>query len=233
MTAHRHTLGHEHDHEPVYGLPEVPPPDERILWQGAPDWRALAVRAFHVRKLIAYFGVILAARGAVVLAEGGSAWEAARAVTWLAPLALLGIGLMLLLAWFSARTTAYTLTNRRVVMRIGIVLTLSINLPFKRIAAADLSAGPYGSGDIALALSGRDRIAFLQLWPHARAWRLTRPEPTLRCLPDATAVARLLAQHWSQTTGQEVQAIDAASALGTSPAASGNRVPAGAALAGR
>ena len=34
---------------------------------------------------------------------------------------------------FAARTTLYTLTDRRVVMRIGIVLTVAYNLPLVRI----------------------------------------------------------------------------------------------------
>ena len=229
MKAHRHSAGHEHEFEPVHGLPEVPPADERILWQGAPDWRALAVRAFHVRKLLVYFAAMLALRGTVVLGDGGGALDAARAVATLAPLALLGIVLMLVLAWLSARTTAYTLTDRRIVMRIGIVLTLSLNLPLRRIAAADLSASPRGSGDIALALAGRDRVAWLQLWPHARPWRFARPEPTLRCVPDGAAVARLLAQAWSQATGFEAPA-----AATRSPAANtgaGHRLSGDAALA--
>ena len=96
----------EHEHEPVHGLPEELPADERVLWQGAPDWRALAIRAFHVRKLVVYFALMLALRGSVVLADGGSALDAIRAVATLAPLALLGIGLTLLIAWLSARSTA-------------------------------------------------------------------------------------------------------------------------------
>ncbi len=191
----------EHEYEPAHGLPELLPADEHVLWQGAPDWRALAVRAFHLRKLVVYFAVMLALRASAVLADGGGALDALRSVATLAPLALLGLALTLGLAWLSARTTAYTLTNRRVVMRIGIVLTLSFNLPLKRIAAADLAAAPRGTGDIALALAGDDRIAWLQLWPHARPWHLTKPQPMLRCVPDGDAVARLLAQAWSQATG--------------------------------
>ena len=203
----------EHEHEPVHGLPEELPADERVLWQGAPDWRALAIRAFHVRKLVVYFALMLALRGSVVLADGGSALDAIRAVATLAPLALLGIGLTLLIAWLSARSTAYTLTNRRVVMRIGIVLTLSFNLPLKRIAAAEMAPAPRGSGDIALDLAGTDRIAWLQLWPHARPWHLAKPQPMLRCVPQGAQVAQLLAQSWSQVTGLDVQPIDAAEVL--------------------
>jgi Bacterial PH domain len=195
----------EHEHEPVHGLPEELPANERVLWQGAPDWRALAVRAFHVRKLVIYFALMLALRGSAVLADGGSALDAVRAVATLAPLALLGIALTLLIAWLSARSTAYTLTNRRVVMRIGIVLTLSFNLPLRRIAAAEMAEAPRGTGDIAIELAGNDRIAWLQLWPHARPWRVRKPQPMLRCVPQGAQVAQLLAQSWSQATGLDAQ----------------------------
>lgn len=204
----------EHEHEPVHGLPEELPADERVLWQGSPDWRALAVRAFHVRKLIVYFALMLALRGSVVLADGGSALDAVRAVATLAPLALLGIGLTLLIAWLSARSTAYTLTNRRVVMRIGIVLTLSLNLPLRRLEAADLKLHTGEHGDISLRLLKPDHIAYLHLWPHARPWRLARPEPTLLCLPGAQAVARRLTDAWQAlgTSGT----LDATQAAATS-----------------
>lgn len=208
--VHRHSLGHEHEFEPVHGLPEVPPEGERILWQGAPDWRALAIRAFHVRKLAIYFVLMLALRAAVVLGDGGSVADAAHALVPLLPLALLGVALPAVLAWLSARTTAYTLTNRRVVMRVGIVLTLTFNLPYRRIAAADLSSAPRGSSDIALALVGRERIGWMQLWPHARPWHFAAPQPMLRCVPQGEAVAALLAQAWSEATGQDVQPTIAA-----------------------
>ena len=198
----------EHEHEPMTGLPELLPAGEHVVWHGSPDWRALAVRAFHVRQLVVYFAVMLALRGVVVAADGGSALAVLRAVATLAPLALLGIGLTVLIAWLSARSTVYTLTDRRVVMRIGIVLTLSFNLPLKRIAAADVAHAPRGTTDIALDLAGNDRIAWLQLWPHARPWHLAKPQPMLRCLPQGAQVARLLAQAWSGVTGLDAQAVD-------------------------
>ena len=54
MTPH-----HEHEFEAAPGLPERLPAGERILWQGAPDWRALALHAFHVRKLAIYFAAMM------------------------------------------------------------------------------------------------------------------------------------------------------------------------------
>lgn len=207
----------EHEDEPVYGLPEVPPAGEHVIWQGAPDWKALAIRAFHVRKLAVYFALMLLLRAAVTLADGGTALQALRDVALLLPLPLTGLALVLVLAWLSARSTVYTLTNRRVVMRIGIVLTLSFNLPLRCIAAADMARAPRGTGDIALTLAGQDRIAYLQLWPHARPWQLRRPQPMLRCLPEPEAVAQLLAAQWSQLNGM---AVPAGAAQAQAPAAS-------------
>jgi hypothetical protein len=195
------TTPSEHEFEAAPGLPEPLPQGERLLWQGSPDWRALARRAFHVRKLAAYFALMLALRGAAKLADGGTAGDALLAVLWLAPVALLGLGLVVLLAWLSARSAVYTITDRRVVMRIGIVLTVTFNLPFRAIESADLRADTDGFGDIPLTLKGPDRIAYLHLWPHARPRRLGRPQPMLRSIPRAAEVARVLSSAWAQRNG--------------------------------
>lgn len=191
----------EHETEPVYGLPEALPPGEHILWQGAPRWQSLALRAFHVRKLAIYFGALLAWRGAAVLGDGGSAAEALRAVAWLAPLALAAVGIVAALAWFSSRSTVYTITDQRVVMRIGIVLTLTLNLPFRVIEAAGLRTYPDGTGDLPLSLAGKDKIAVIHLWPHARPWCFARPEPMLRAIPDPVRVGELLSRAIAAATG--------------------------------
>lgn len=203
MKGHRHTAGHEHEYEPQRGLPEALPAGETLLWQGSPDFRAMARRVFHVRKLVAYFALMLALRGIVAYADGATAIDALVSAAWLLPLAAIGLGLVTLIAWLSARGTVYTLTDKRVVMRIGIVLTVTYNLPLQRIARADLSLMADGHGDIALALAGKDRIAWMQLWPHARPWRLARPEPSLRAVPQATQVAQRLTEAWSAATGRQ------------------------------
>jgi hypothetical protein len=221
---------HEHEFEPVRGLPEVLPAGEQMLWQGSPDWRTLARRAFHVRKLVVYFAALVALRVAVVASGASTAGDLLVAALWMLLLGATAIGLMTLMAWLSARATVYSITDRRVVMRIGIVLTLTFNIPFKRIEAAGLHLDANGTGDLPLTLSGEDRIAWLHLWPHARAWRLARPEPMLRCVPQAADVARLLAQAWSRSTGVALngQAIGDAELAGRQHAA-----PARAVLAGR
>ena len=196
--------GHEHEFEPQYGLPERLPAHERILWQGSPDAGELARSAFHLRKLAVYFGVLIAMRGAAVMAEGGSAVDAAWSLMWPCLLAATGLGAVALLAWLTARTAVYTVTDRRVVMRIGIVLTLTFNLPLRMVESAALRPGRDGHGDIVLRLKGPDRIAWLHLWPHARPWRLARPEPMLRSIPQAAAVAARLSSAWSEVTGVAV-----------------------------
>jgi hypothetical protein len=202
MKAHRHfATGHEHEFEPQRGLPEALPAGERLLWQGSPDWKMLARRAFHLRKLALYFAAMLALRLAFVLGDGGSLLDALRAAAGPLALAALALSLVALLAWLSARAAVYTLTDKRVVMRIGIVLTLTFNLPYKRIAAAGLHLDAGGTGDLPLTLLPGDHIAWLHLWPHARPWKLARPEPMLRSVPDAQRVARLLSQAWSAATG--------------------------------
>jgi Bacterial PH domain len=193
--------GHEHEFEAAHGLPEPLPKGEHILWQGAPDFSDLAVRVFHIRKVAIYFAVLVAARGVFLASSGVNAMTTMAGMLIPAALAITALGALAVLAWLTARTTAYTLTDQRVVMRIGIVLTLTFNLPFKRIETAGLQLTPKGFGDIPLALRGGDRIGWLNLWPHARAWHIAKPEPMLRCLPHAKAVATQLQSAWAHATG--------------------------------
>lgn len=176
------------------GLPERLPADERMLWQGAPDWRVLARQAFHVRKLVAYFGLIVTWVAASGVADGMSPAAVALNALQAAALGTVPVLLVVLYAAIVARTSVYTITDRRLVMRIGIALPVTINLPFNRIETAEVKGHKDGSGDISLALGKGDRLAYPVLWPHARPWRLNRTEPTLRSLRDVQPVARLLAR---------------------------------------
>lgn len=208
----------EHEVEAAPGLPEPLPSSERLLWQGSPDWRRIALEAFHVRKVAIYFAAILLARAGFVLSDGGGAVKAAIAVLWLLPLVCFALGSLLALAWMTGRTTIYTITSKRVVMRIGIVLTVTFNLPFKHIAGAGLRLARDGVGDIPLQLTAGDRIGFLHLWPHVRPWKIARPEPMLRALPDAQRVAGILSDAWRAAAG-------ARAATGPAPAAGPSSAP--------
>jgi hypothetical protein len=180
--------------DPLRGLPEPLPPGERILWQGAPDWRILARSTFHTRGLVFYFVAILIARGITVWSGEHSAERAAIAVLWLAPLPVLALAMLYTMAWLIARTTVYTVTTRRVVMHIGVVLDLTLNLQFQAIEGAALRKGSGASGDIAVTLSAPNKIAYVHLWPHARPWQIARPQPLLRSIPDVAAVGAILAE---------------------------------------
>ncbi len=208
MNVHHH--GHEHEFEPQHGLPERLPSGETILWQGSPQAAALGRHAFHLRKLALYFAVLLVAGLAPLLLAGASLADMLHTVRWLLPLAVLGLASVALLAWMTARTTVYTLTNRRMVMRLGIVLTVTFNVPLRSVASANLREHGDGSGDIALGLSGNTRIAYLQLWPSVRPWRIGRPEPMLRGVADARQVSAMLQQAWALETGLAAAATPAA-----------------------
>jgi hypothetical protein len=194
--------GHEHEFEAAYGLPEPLPKGESILWQGAPDFADLAVRVFHMKKVTIYFILLMLVRGFYLYSLDAAAMTILAGLLIVAGLALVAMIALGVLAWLTARTTAYTLTDQRIVMRIGIVLTLTFNLPLKRIETAGLLLTGKGFGDIPLALGSGDRIGWLNLWPHARPWRLAKPEPMLRCIPDAQAFAAMLQKAWLQATGK-------------------------------
>ena len=188
----------EYEFEEVRGLPGRLPKGEDILWQGAPDWRTLARRVFHVRTVAVYFGLLIVGRGVASVAIDGTELGTAVVSALFATLpALIGLGLLLGLAWWHARTTVYTITTKRVVLRYGIAVQLAINLPFKEVLSAALKELPRGHGEIPLTMGGTGRLAYLHLWPHARPLHIRRPEPMLRCVPNAVEVARLLTDAWA------------------------------------
>ena len=195
------SLGHEYEFEPQFGLPERLPDDEFIVWQGSPDIGALANSAFHLKKIGFYFAVLIVACAWPALESGAGLMAVVSAVKWIVPLTVIAMASVWLLAWFTARTTVYTVTSKRVVMRLGIVLTVSFNLPFKQIASADVRVLKDGFGDITLALQGSDSIAWVHLWPSVRPWRISKPEPTLRAVPHVQTVSDKLRQAWTQSTG--------------------------------
>jgi len=203
--------GHEYEFEPQFGLPERLPSDEFIVWQGSPDVRALATSAFHFNKLAFYFAALILVSAWPALESGSGFMAILMSIKWIAPLAVIGMVTVWLLASLTARTTVYTITNKRVVMRLGIVLTVSFNLPLKQVASADVRVLTKGLGDITLALKGSDRIGWVHLWPSVRPWRITKPEPTLRAIPDVELVAEKLREVWTQRTGQTANATAASS----------------------
>jgi len=180
--------------ESLRSLPERLPKGERLLWQGAPDWRRLALNVFHIRGLALYFGAIIAYCLVAAAMDGTPLQDAALSTAKLSGAALAPIGFLTVYAWLVGRSTTYLITDQRVVMQFGLALPMTINLPFRKIESAELKLRANGFGDISLLLNSGDRLAYLVLWPHARPWRLGRSEPTFRAIPDVGRVGQLLAR---------------------------------------
>ncbi len=176
--------------EPVPGLPELPPEGERILWQGRPNWWALTKRATAFWWVMGYFAFLAAWRFVAVvdLVPLGQALALTAPFLILAGLVAALLGLTTVI---QARATMYTVTNRRVVLRVGAALTVTLNLPYTKIASAELDLRSDGTGTIAFNTIGDVRLAYLVLWPHVRPWRFPA-QPALRCIDDAQDIANLL-----------------------------------------
>lgn len=204
----------EHEFEAQLGLPEKLPKGESILWQGAPNFKAVVVRVFHIRALLLYFGILLSYRLVSGLYDGEVLASLAMSLLWMGLLSATCLGLVAYLAHLVCATTLYTLTDRRIVMRVGIVLTMTFNFPLKKIQSAGLSAGKDGVGDIPLKLELNTKIAMFHLWPHAKPGKWANPEPMMRCIADSKAVAAILTNAWAKANQIDVaqQAIRPASA---------------------
>ena len=205
----------EHDYEPFPGLPAPLPADEAILWQGAPDWKTLARRAMRARLVSAWFALLIVWGVAGGMADGTPPGELAVSAARLAGLAVVAVALLALFAWLASRTTLYTITSRRVVLRFGIALPITIQIPFSRMQAAGLRAWADGTGDISVSLAPGERLAYLVLCPHARPWTFGRAQPSFRSIPDAAAVAQILGRALAASASQPARAV-------TTPAPAGN-----------
>ena len=179
--------------EPIEGLPELLPKGEVILWQGRPNWLRLTIESLNLWWVIGYFGLLAAWRFLTVIdyMPIGTAFSASIPFLFVAAfvgLLLCGVG------YIQAKETLYTITNRRVVMRIGAALTLTLNLPFTKIDNAAVAKKRGGFGNIAFETSGDTKFSYFVLWPHARSWYFGKPQPTLKCIPDIETVSSILGE---------------------------------------
>jgi hypothetical protein len=167
--------------------------DETVLWQGRPTIAGLARSTFHIRAIMGYFAVLAAWNLASSHADGFRANAAFIAAAWVVVPALVAAAVIYAMAFVFVATTHYTITNKRVIMQLGVALPIALTLPLRRIIAADVKLNADGSGDIPLAL-GEQKLAYLLLWPHARPWRFKDAQPMLRAIPEARDVAVVLSQ---------------------------------------
>jgi hypothetical protein len=178
----------------IAGMEGELPPGEEIIWQGKPNWRSLARRMYHADLVAAYFAIIIAGvvlDGIIVHASP------IHVIEWVLPLLVGGmatVGLVLLFAWLTARTTQYTITTRRVVIRFGIALSAVLAIPHRLVGELAVRVHGDHTGDIPLRLKPGQRLALHKVWPHVRGFSLTAPQPMLRGVPQAAVVGSLLSR---------------------------------------
>jgi hypothetical protein len=128
-----------------------------------------------------------------------------------------GAGLMITLAllglWID-RTTVYTITSERVVVRYGMAMQMTVNFPFRVIREATLKVFKSGSGNVNLNLMPGHGVAWLILWPHVRPWRWLRTQPMLRGVPEARTAAEVLAKALAAHATRDLQSAEAARSEG-------------------
>ncbi len=168
----------EYEDEPIPGLPGRLPPGETIIWQGAPEWRGVARGVFHVRAVLIWFLFV----ASLAFVAGGTGIIGALTTLGVAGL---GLGVLAVLARAQAKSTIYTLTNRRVVLRFGVALPKCVNVPLALVGRADAKPAGAGIVDVSLTPTVRFPLAYLQMWPHVRPWKFGSPQPMLRAVPEA------------------------------------------------
>ena len=182
-----------------------------------PEWRALARHALHLHGLAAYLAILVASVGVAGAVRGETARTVATHTALAAAVAAVPVGLAVVYAWLAARNAAYTITNRRVVIRLGVAVQMTLNLPFAQIDGANLAAHSDGTGDIALQMTkGAKGLGWVIMWPHARPWHLAQAQPMLRAMPDATQAGQILARAFAEFTETAVSVAPATRKVDTS-----------------
>lgn len=175
----------------VRGVSEALPPGEQILWEGAPNARALARHLFFIRPLSAYLGAMVLWWVAVNRTQINTE-------TFWATLGLqlLLVGSVIGGAWMLSRSiangTIYAITDRRIVMRFGVIFPLTINVPLHYVEGASAREFPDRTGQIAVQLTKKESIAWIVLFPHVRPFEFSQPQPLLRGLMDPVKVGEIL-----------------------------------------
>jgi hypothetical protein len=187
--------GHTHEFEPTFGFPESLPASEKVLWQGSPCAWLIARRIFFLPHLFFYF-LIVSCLALGVNSEVLTLKDILIKFLSYMSLGMVAIFLLIAISYLISSTTVYSVTDKRVVFRIGIVLNLSLNIPFGKIETAACKVYPDKSGDISLNLVPDNKIAYLHLWPHCRPWFFSSPRPRLSCLKDVEVVASSLTSSW-------------------------------------
>ncbi|MEM9383735.1 MAG: photosynthetic complex putative assembly protein PuhB [Pseudomonadota bacterium] len=177
------------------GIPFELPQGERLLWQGRPIKDRLARELFHVRAIALVALACMAWKVISGLNQGLAVSDLLQSVSAILLGAVLLLGTLYGYAVLMARSTIFSITDKRVIIRDGVFVRKYWNVPFgqiRNVSYRSYASGP--SGEICLEVESGGEMGYLMLWPYARPWRISSPQPLLRALEDGEAVARLLGQ---------------------------------------
>ncbi len=184
----------EFEQEPVKGIPGLMPASETLVWQGTPTWRSTFIHVLHLRWIAGYFAAIMTWRAYSHISSGNGIEVALSSAAWLGFLGLIVAGLLAGLALMIVRTTVYSITSKRVIIRYGLVVPIAVNIPFAKIEGADVQSFADGSGEIPLQIGGGEQFAYWMMWPHVRRWHFMAPQPMFRSIAEPVKVAAILAK---------------------------------------
>jgi membrane protein YdbS with pleckstrin-like domain len=193
--------------EPVPGLPKRLPEGEAMLWQGSPDWKTFAVNVFHFRKIAIYLAILVGWQVVTAVYDGRTLAESVSRGVLFTSMSLVALAIVAGAARLYAKSCVYTITTRRLVIRHGAALPVTVNIPYALVEGVDLQPLAGGRGNIALTLKASERASLFALWPSIRPWQWRQPQPAFRCVPCAAEVARLMARAIAQTAEGEVKAV--------------------------
>ena len=182
-------------------------PPERVLWEGRPTWPSILRHVFHLRALTLYFVAVVIWQIVDAMSAGEPANNLLASTVGFAGLALGCLAILSMMAWLIWRTTTYLITDRRIVLRFGVALPATLDVPLNLVQNASVTVHSDGTGDIAFELPKDQRIAPLLLWPHLKPWQLTKPEPMLRGIDNPEQVAELFANALSAHTSPQQSTV--------------------------
>lgn len=172
-------------------------PGERILWQGRPEASSLRRNFLKGRWLVAYAAGLLVWKLALIVWIRGLSPQEVFDTATLVVQSLVLVGITAYFAWALARGTTYTLTDLRLVIRHGIALPGTVDIPLRALRSVAVRIHADGTGDVALSVRDGGGIGFAKLWPHARGLELSRPVPMLRGVRDAAVLGSILTRRLS------------------------------------
>lgn len=178
-------------------------PGESVIWAGQPSLRRVARDALHLRGIAVYFGLLFVLDAAQAWKKSIPLAQALHDTVPLVAITCLVLAILGLVSYLVSRSR-YTITNHRVILRYGIAMPATLSIPLSQIVSTAVATNDDGTADVALALKSGNHMPYLKLWPHARAWHVSQPQPMLRCLADGGQVATTLARALQAAEGGRI-----------------------------